>query len=104
MNHDDEILQAKVNLETAQIPWRDLQRFFAGGRAVYVAPELDLTRVATEMARDNAAQIQHWMQAQQLAPVRDQQAQTWFEANTLLWAVVIKPWVMVQETPNPSPG
>lgn len=102
MNHDDEILQAKVNLETAQIPWRDLQRFFAGGRAVYVAPELDLTWVATEMARDNAAQIQHWMQAQQLAPVSDQQAQTWFEADTLLWAVVIKPWVMVQETPNPS--
>ncbi|WP_020210081.1 DUF2288 domain-containing protein [Gilvimarinus chinensis] len=96
-NQNDDILQTKVNLETAQIPWRDLQRFFAGGRAVFVAPELDLTRVATEMAKDNATQIQHWMSEGQVGPVSDEQAQAWFEADALLWAVVIKPWVMVQE-------
>ncbi|WP_339900216.1 DUF2288 family protein [uncultured Gilvimarinus sp.] len=93
----DDILKAKVNLETAQIPWRELQRFFAGGTAVYVAPELDLTAVATAMAEDNAAQIQHWMQANQVQPVSDEQASQWFEADAIVWAVVVKPWVVVQE-------
>lgn len=97
MTEDNELLKAKVNLETAQIPWRELQRFFASGKAIFVAPELDLTQVAAEMARDNAAQIQHWMQADQVGPVSDESAQQWFEDDTTLWAVVVKPWVLVQE-------
>ncbi|MDO3386815.1 DUF2288 domain-containing protein [Gilvimarinus sp. SDUM040013] len=97
MTEDNELLQAKVNLETAQIPWRELQRFFASGNAIFVAPELDLTQVATEMARDNAAQIQHWMQANQVGPVSDESAQAWFDDDITLWAVVVKPWVLVQE-------
>lgn len=97
MTEDHELLKAKVNLETAQIPWRELQRFFAAGTAVFVAPALDLTQVACEMARDNAAQIQHWMQAGQVGPVSDEQARQWFESDTLLWAAVVKPWVLVQE-------
>ena len=93
----DDILKAKVNLETAPIPWHELQRFFAGGTAIYVAPELDLTLVATAMAEDNAAQIQHWMQANQVQPVSDKQAGRWFAAEAIVWAVVVKPWVVVQE-------
>lgn len=94
---EDDLLKAKVNLETATIAWRELQRFFAAGNAIFVATELDLTQVASEMARDNAAQIQQWMEAGQVEPVSDEAAQTWFEQDAILWAVVIKPWVLVQE-------
>ncbi|WP_049722713.1 DUF2288 domain-containing protein [Gilvimarinus polysaccharolyticus] len=94
---DDNLLKAKVNLETAQIPWHELQRFFASGAAIYVAPGLDLTAVATAMADDNAAQIEQWMRADQVQPVTDAQAKQWFDTNTTVWAVVIKPWVVVQE-------
>lgn len=94
---NDEILQAKVNLETAPIAWSELQRFFASGTAVYVAPELDLTLVATAMAQDDAAQIKQWMNANQVQPVNDEQAEQWFSDGAIVWAVVVKPWVMVQE-------
>ena len=34
--------------------------------------------------------------AGQVGPVTDRQALEWYEANALMWAVVIHPWVLVQ--------
>lgn len=96
MSSQQEIFRAKVNLETAQMPWREMQRYFASGVALYVAPELDLVEVAFQMSEDNAAQVGQWMGCGQLGRVSDQQAQDWFEADAMLWAVVVSPWVLVQ--------
>jgi hypothetical protein len=86
----------KVNLETAQIPWKELQRFFAGGSAVFVSNDLDLVEVAHQFAIDNKTQVAQWLQNQLVALVNDQQALQWFTDDALVWAVVIKPWVLVQ--------
>ena len=45
-----EIVRAKVNLETAQMNWREMQRYFASGAAIFVAPELDLVETAFQMS------------------------------------------------------
>ncbi len=89
-------LEQQLNLETAQIHWRELQRFFASGNAIAVDPSLDLTHVAAEIAADNAAQLKEWMEAGLVDAVKDTQALQWYEADALVWAVVIKPWVLVQ--------
>lgn len=89
-------LEQQLNLETAQIHWRELQRFFASGNAIAVDPSLDLTHVAAEIAADNAAQLKEWMEAGLVDAVKDVQALQWYEADALVWAVVIKPWVLVQ--------
>lgn len=86
----------KLNTETALIPWAELQRFFAQGRAIVVDASLDLIEVGSEMASDNAEQIQAWMTSGKISPVSDQQAQTWLTESNSVWAVVIKPWVLVQ--------
>lgn len=86
----------KVNLETAQIPWKDLQRFFASGLAVFVSADLDLIEVAHQFAVDNKNQVEQWLRNNQVTLVPDQQALQWFESDTQVWAVVIKPWVLVQ--------
>lgn len=91
-----EVNRAKLNLETAQMAWRDMQRYFASGVALYVAPELDLVEVALQMSEDNAAQIQQWMAAQQFGKVTDEQAASWYAADAMLWTVVVSPWVLVQ--------
>ena len=94
---DEELpLQDTLNLETATIPWRELQRFFAAGRAIGVAPELDLVKVGVELSRDNADQFRTWMDEGKVAAVCDEQAQAWFEADAEVWALVIKPYVLVQ--------
>lgn len=92
-----DIVREKVNLETSQIPWKELQRFFANGTAVYVAPDLDLVDVAYQFSIDNKDQVASWMHNNQLALVSDQQATDWIEADAEVWAVVVKPWILVQE-------
>ena len=96
----DEIYRAKVNLETAQIAWRELQRFFASGVAMHVSGDLDLVEVAFQMSEDNAGQIRQWMLAGKLGKVTDRQAAEWFETDALVWAVVVSPWLLVQGSGN----
>ncbi len=92
----DAIYRAKVNLETARIAWRELQRYFASGVAIYVSPELDLVEVAYQVSADNKAQLQAWMDAGLVARVTDEQALAWYEADTDMWAVVVSPYVFAQ--------
>ncbi len=86
-----------INLETSQIPWHELQRFFASGQAIAVDSSLDLVDVAYQFSRDNKTQFEQWITEKKVAPVSDPQALQWFEENTSVWAVVIKPWVLVQD-------
>lgn len=97
MTQANENLKEKINLETSQIAWKELLRFFASGSAVFVAPELDLVDVAYQFSIDNKNQVALWMENKQLSPVSDQQAINWLERDAEVWAVVVKPWILVQE-------
>ncbi len=88
--------KAKVNLETSKIPWLELQRFFAGGLAIAVAGNLDLVEVAYQFSIDNKSKVEQWLNAKQIGHVSDQQAADWFNNNRSVWAVVVKPWILVQ--------
>jgi hypothetical protein len=90
----------EINLETSQIPWHKLQRFFASGMAIYISEEIDLVEVAYQFSIDNKSQVEQWLKQEKVAPVSDQQALKWFEENTTVWSVVVKPWILVQERNN----
>lgn len=97
---DDEnnfqVEREKINQETAEIKWSELQRYFAGGRVVHVDNSLDLVDVAFYFTQDNAQKIKNLREQKQLDFVTDQQAKVWFTGDVSLWAVVVKPWVLVQ--------
>jgi hypothetical protein len=93
-------LNQKLNLETAQIRWHELQRYFASGNAIFVDASLDLIQVATQISEDNATQIKHWMETGLLDAVKDSQAMQWYGEDAVVWALVIKPWVLVQPLKN----
>lgn len=97
LRQDRELKRAKINSETARIPWRELQRFFAAGKVIQVAAGLDLVDVAYALDQDDVEQVQQWTDGLQLVPVSDEKAREWVAAEALLWAAVIKPWVLVQE-------
>jgi hypothetical protein len=90
-------LKARLNLETSRIRWHDLQTYFARGQVVQVAADLDLLEVATELAADNKTRFQQWMSAGKVGEVSADSAQSWYDQNAELWAVVIAPWVLVQD-------
>jgi len=97
MTDENDLERAKLNTETATIPWRELQRHFAAGRVVWVADTLDLVEVATLVMRDNKAAVQPWIEQQWLRAVTDAEAAQWYENDASLWAVVVSPWVLVQQ-------
>lgn len=92
---NDAIKQQIVG-ETSKIAWHELQFFFAGGMAVYVSNELDLVEVASCFVDDNKATVEKWMQDNLVMPVADKQAKKWYDEQAMVWAVVVKPWVLVQ--------
>jgi hypothetical protein len=90
-------LYLKLLAETAQIEWPELQRFFARGVLLKVARDLDLVSVAECVANDDAAQVAAWLSAGLLERVQPETAQDFAARNPELWAVVVSPWVCVQE-------
>lgn len=98
MTPEDELpLAQKLNLETGKIDWPELQRYFARGVVICVNPELDLIRVAEAVGLDQAAAIETYIKRNQLVRASDKHALDWEERRPLFWAVVIAPWVLVQE-------
>jgi hypothetical protein len=92
-----ELLRAKVNMETSRIEWRELQQFFASGLAVRVSTTLDLVEVALQMSGDNKVQIESWLVTGMVGKVSDEQAAAWLASDPEVWAVIVSPWVLVQE-------
>jgi hypothetical protein len=103
-DNDEAVERARINSETAKIAWNELQRFFAQGHAIFVAPDLDLVDVAWEISCNQKAPLEAWMADSKVGQVSDAQALEWLEADALMWCVVIRPWVLVQPVPDSVNG
>jgi hypothetical protein len=91
------MLRDEIHAETSNIAWSELQRFFAAGKAIYVAVDLDLVEVAVQVSTDNSELVRQWMDTGKIAPVSDDQARCWIDTDATVWAVVVKPWVLIQD-------
>ncbi len=94
---NDTDLRAKVNSETARLPWSELEKHFAQGNVVFVADDLDLVDVAVRISHDDKTTIVQWMADGKVMKVSDQQALNWQAADASLWAVVVSPFILVQQ-------
>lgn len=95
MSHSESL--EKLAAQSGVIAWSELQRHFARGVVVVVSPPLDLLGVAAAMARDDAVMLGDWMQSSHVLRATDEQARQWELAQPALRAVVVAPWVLVQE-------
>ena len=96
MNPSD-ILRAKLNLETAQLAWPELERHFARGDVIKVAVGVDLVDTALHVAENNTATVQEWLADGRIARAELADAEDWHARQPMFWAVVVAPWVLVQE-------
>ena len=103
MNETPEIEKTKLNLETAQVAWTELQRFFAQGSVIWVDESLDLIEVAWCIAQDDSEIMQAWMGKKLVAAVRDEQAKRWLSEDAWLWSVVVRPLILVQQITESKP-
>ncbi|MFO7604501.1 MAG: DUF2288 domain-containing protein [Gammaproteobacteria bacterium] len=94
---DQTELRQKINLETGQLSWPELQRYFAKGNVIIVAPELDLIDVAARFAEDDKTAVATWIEAEKIKRALDDDARQWEARSSHFWTVVVAPWILVQE-------
>ncbi|HRK79387.1 MAG: hypothetical protein B7X91_09295 [Hydrogenophilales bacterium 17-64-11] len=92
-----DILRAKLNLETAQLGWPELERHFARGDVIKVAVGVDLIDAALHIAENNTASVEAWLAEGRIARAELSDAEDWHARQPMFWAVVVAPWVLVQE-------
>ncbi|HEX8592870.1 MAG TPA: DUF2288 domain-containing protein [Pseudomonas sp.] len=97
MTEEPSTLYAKLLGETASITWKELQPFFAKGALLWVEPSLDLIEVAQAVAENDAAKVSAWLSTGNVAKVAEPRALELFERDPTLWAVVVAPWVLIQD-------
>jgi len=97
MTDQPSTLYAKLLGETAPIGWQELQPFFARGALLWVAGDQDLIIVAQAVAENDQATVAAWLEAGYLSKLDDGRAEDLLKRDPQLWAVVVAPWVLVQE-------
>lgn len=97
MSETNEELTARLNQETAKLSWNELERHFARGSVIKVAEGQDLIDIAVLFANDDAAAIEKHLKLGVVANASIEDAKIWNECQTTFWAVVIAPFVLVQE-------
>lgn len=90
-------LYAKLLGETAAITWQELQPFFARGALLLVGATQDLIAVAQAVAENDQGKVSAWLASGQLKKIDDGCAADLLARDPALWAVVVAPWVLVQE-------
>lgn len=89
--------QQHFEKELAKISFQELQKFFAKGLMIVVAKHLDMVEVALEIHADNTEQVKQWMDDQELKRADDEHAKVWVQNRSMLLAVTVAPWILVQD-------
>ena len=92
----------KFNLETGRLDWQEIQTHFARGVVIVVNQELDLIDIAVKLSDDNAKMIEELINNGDIVRAHDDHARSWVVKEPSFWAVVVSPWVLVQEI-KPGP-
>lgn len=92
----DKTIKAQFAEQMAPISFQELQKFFAKGLLITVADELDLLDVAVTLHEDDTAKVQNWMDNGLIARAHDEHAKFWVDNRSMLMAVTVAPWVLVQ--------
>lgn len=86
-----------LEAEVGEILWTELERHFARGVVIVVASEMDLIKVAQAFSEDDAETLRNWLQQERVLKAKDDHARRWSSEPVLLRAIVVAPWVLVQE-------
>ena len=97
MTEQPSTLYAKLLGETAPISWQELQPFFARGALLWVESTQDLIAAAQAVAENDQDKVATWLESGLLSKLDDARAEDLLARDPQLWAVVVAPWVMVQE-------
>jgi len=97
MEHTHEELCGILNAQAGKLVWADIEKHFARGVVIKIGPEMDLIEVAATIVEDNKALLESWMKDASVCNADEKDAKDWLQRQPEFWAVVVTPWVVVQE-------
>ena len=97
MSESKEDLLTSLNKETAKLSWNELERHFARGSVIKIEQGEDLIETAVLFANDDAKAIENKISKGLVSNASIDDAKTWNERQSEFWAVVVAPFVLVQE-------
>jgi len=83
--------------EAGNVHWLELQPHFARGVVFSLNPEKNLIDVAGAFVQDDKAAVADLLETGSLRKVDDEKARLWLQSNPLFAAIVVAPWVLIQE-------
>jgi len=93
-------LKAALSESLDEAQWDWLMPHAKRDALVLVDPQLDLLDVGVAIARDDTQQVQSWIGSQQLYKPSSEQLATWnTQPETPFRALIVQPYVLVQELP-----
>jgi hypothetical protein len=93
---DNLTLREKLNLETAEIPWKELQICFAQGKLLIIDTAADIIDIASLISENDSEKLKHLIHNDNIAFATPEWIKTYCHEDTLLWAVVVAPYVVAQ--------
>ena len=89
-------LRAQLAEQIHRVDWKSLAPHAKRGGLVMVDAQLDLLDVAVAIGRDDGAQVQQWMAAQQLRRPTPTEVEAWSEeTGDGFTVVIVQPYVLV---------
>ncbi|MES0489281.1 MAG: DUF2288 family protein [Leptospirales bacterium] len=97
---NEENLREYFHEQVGPAKWSELDKLFAQGLVLEVAPALNLIDTAIAISLNDKKTVQRWIDDQLLSGVSDERAKVWFEEDIDVFAVVVEPWVLVKKREN----
>lgn len=97
MTEQTSTLYAKLLGETAVISWAELQPFSPVAPCSRSMPRWTWWKSPRPLAGDDREKVAAWLSGGGLSKVGEDAAKDFLERDPTLWAVVVAPWVVIQE-------
>ncbi len=93
-------LSEKLEKYTGEICWEYLRPHYAHGALVWVDSSLSLTEVGRAFSEDDTEQVSLWRRSGDILLPSDLHAKYWSEAQSRFLALVVSPFVLIQDIPS----
>lgn len=95
-------LRAQLEEILDEAEWNWLMPHVERDVVIIVAQELELLDVGVAIASDNLVSVQHWISEQLICKPSIAQKETWNNnQNKKFQALIVQPYVLIQEMPTP---
>ena len=100
--NDPQTTREKLEGEAGPADWKVLKPHFLRGAIITISPELDIIDAGVRIATDDTAQIEVWMSEGKITRPTQTDADAWEKTDLEMTALVIAPFVLVQQVPRSS--